>query len=275
MRTASLGQINDMLSAGEVHDVESPIVPRTAPSGQGRPFDLQAFLSQHGIDHKPGEPYGDGTKFVLAECPFDSSHKAPDSFVMQGGSGVLIFKCSHNSCSHRKWQDFRQVFDSDYRDRQSQPPVNLSDFMATPSSAPAAGPGPAPSEPATFTRPRSVRQLVTEHTALRDPVIHGLLRRGETMNVIAPPKTGKSWLVNQLAIYGTTGGYWHGHMVERGNVLVLDNELHAETSADRIPRVAAAMEARAADYFDSVFVENLRGKSWDVFKSLSNKLNSG
>ncbi len=43
--------------------------------------------------------------------------------------------------------------------------------------------------------PQTVRELLRRCPTLRAPVIVGLLRRGETMNVIAPPKTGKSWLV--------------------------------------------------------------------------------
>jgi AAA domain len=117
-----------------------------------------------------------------------------------------------------------------------------------------------PTETVQHIPPRSIRSLMAEHTQLREPIIHGLLRRGETMNVIAPPKLGKSWFVNQLAIYGATGGYWHGHLVERGNVLIIDNELHSETSANRIPKVAAAMGVLDGDYADRLFVENLRGK---------------
>jgi len=35
---------------------------------------------------------------------------------------------------------------------------------------------------------------------LRPPIIHGLLREGETLNVNAPPKTGKSWMVLDAAL---------------------------------------------------------------------------
>ena len=37
-------------------------------------------------------------------------------------------------------------------------------------------------------------------SGINPPLIHGLLREGETMNVIAAPKTGKSWLVLNLAL---------------------------------------------------------------------------
>ncbi len=39
-------------------------------------------------------------------------------------------------------------------------------------------------------RARSLRQLLDRFPVLQPPVIHGLLRVGETMNVIAPPNVG-------------------------------------------------------------------------------------
>jgi len=52
--------------------------------------------------------------------------------------------------------------------------------------------------------------------------------------------------------------------VEAGRVLILDNELHGETSADRLPKVAEARGIPLADYGDGVFVENLRGRLRDL-----------
>jgi hypothetical protein len=95
--------------------------------------------------------------------------------------------------------------------------------------------------------PVSLTDLVARYPDLRRPVIHGLLRQGETMNVIAASKTGKSWLVIP------------------GNVLIIDNELHSETSANRIPKVAAARRIRLGDVGQGVFVQNLRGHWQDIF----------
>lgn len=38
-------------------------------------------------------------------------------------------------------------------------------------------------------------QLVSKFPRLREQVIDGLLRQGELMNVMAPPKSRKTWLV--------------------------------------------------------------------------------
>lgn len=113
---------------------------------------------------------------------------------------------------------------------------------------------------------KTVRQLINAYPELRRPVIHNLLREGETMNVIASPKVGKSWLVLDLALAVATGRPWLGAFeTERGDVLIIDNELHCETSANRIPKV---MNARGIDLdqaADKIHVANVRGDLRDIF----------
>ncbi len=113
---------------------------------------------------------------------------------------------------------------------------------------------------------RSVRDLLRTYPTLRPPVIHGLLREGETMNVISAPKLGKSWLVTDLALAVAAGNPWFGFETERGEVLIVDNELHGETIANRIPKVAMARDIRLDDVADRVFVESLRGRLQDIFR---------
>jgi len=108
---------------------------------------------------------------------------------------------------------------------------------------------------------RSARDLLLEFSRLKQPVIEGLLRQGETMNVISAPKLGKSWLATELALAVATGRNWlDTFQTVRGDVLLIDNELHAETSAARIPKVAEARGLPLDDYGDRVFVENMRGQ---------------
>lgn len=74
-------------------------------------------------------------------------------------------------------------------------------------------------------RPRlptlTLAQLVDHFPCLREPVIHGLLRQGETMNVISSSKTGKSWLVSDLALAVALGRPWlNAFLCEPGRVLM-------------------------------------------------------
>lgn len=113
---------------------------------------------------------------------------------------------------------------------------------------------------------KSVRQLLNEHPRLRRAVIHELLREGETMNVIASPKVGKSWLVTDLALAVATGRKWLDWFdTEPGHVLIVDNELHRETTANRIPKVMKARGIPLDAIAERVFVENVRGGLKDIF----------
>ncbi|MCW5776506.1 MAG: AAA family ATPase [Phycisphaeraceae bacterium] len=113
--------------------------------------------------------------------------------------------------------------------------------------------------------PVSARCLLADHPDLRTPTIVGLLREGETMNVIAPQKTGKSWLATDLALCVAAGRAWLGNFATtQGHVLLIDNELHNETIADRIPRVAHARGIELSAVVDAVHVHSLRGRLVDL-----------
>ena len=87
-------------------------------------FNLREFIQKYGIEVTKEVPIsGGGTKYVLAECPFDSQHKAPDSALFELPNGAIAFKCYHNSCSQYDWRAFRLHFDPhayDYENEQRQ-----------------------------------------------------------------------------------------------------------------------------------------------------------
>lgn len=112
----------------------------------------------------------------------------------------------------------------------------------------------------------SLSELEERYPKLRPPIIHGLLREGETMNIIAAPKTGKSWLVLDLALAVAAGRDWQGFPCEPGKVLIIDNELHAETSVHRIRKVRDARGVQISRIGDRIFIDNQRGNLKDIFK---------
>lgn len=102
---------------------------------------------------------------------------------------------------------------------------------------------------------------------LRPPVIDELLRRGETCNVIAESKVGKSWAVLSLAICVATGTKWLDRFrTTRGKVLILDNELHDETFDDRFRKLLDALCIERSEVDDRIAIENLRGNLRDLNK---------
>lgn len=107
--------------------------------------------------------------------------------------------------------------------------------------------------------------LIDTYPEMRPPVFDGLLRQGETMNAIAAPKTGKSWLSLGMAFSVCMGRDWLDTFpTTAGKVLLVDNELHAETISKRLRDVAAAMNLKRADYQDRIAVKALRGQLQDL-----------
>ena len=110
-------------------------------------------------------------------------------------------------------------------------------------------------------------EMALEYPRMRPVVIEGLIREGETMNIIAPPKTGKSWLTLDLAIAIGTGGTFLGKFqTKQGKVLVIDNELHPETIAGRIQSVCCATERALESLRENVFSLPLRGSLVDLIQ---------
>lgn len=119
--------------------------------------------------------------------------------------------------------------------------------------------GPAP--PPKFEILRGI-DLITQYPELDPPVIEGVLRKGETCNLIASPKIGKSWFCLGLGICLTLGREWLGYAVTPSPVLYIDNELKKETLSHRFAKVCYGYgiepQSCACDFLA------LRGKLTDV-----------
>lgn len=80
-------------------------------------FDVEDWLRSHGIGYRE-DSWRDGCrKLVLDNCPFNHQHKAPDSMILIQSSGAIGFKCLHNSCQGKTWQDVRLMYEPDAYDR--------------------------------------------------------------------------------------------------------------------------------------------------------------
>jgi len=100
---------------------------------------------------------------------------------------------------------------------------------------------------------------------LQPPLIHGLLRQGETMNVIAASKAKKSWLVLDLALSLATGQPWLGTFAtEPGRVLLIDNELHPPTTMFRLRCVMQERGITRDAIAGKLRLEFLRGRLRDL-----------
>jgi DNA primase RepB-like protein len=63
-----------------------------------------------GFTRKPWDGSGGATKFMLAVCPWCDSHESGgdgDAIAIVMPSAKYAFKCLHDHCSDKKWDDFR------------------------------------------------------------------------------------------------------------------------------------------------------------------------
>lgn len=90
-----------------------------APYNNYKPseFDVEDWMDKHGIRYN-AKAWNGGTKYILDECPFDPSHKAPDSMVTRMASGALGFKCLHRHCQDYHWRELRLKFEPDAYDEK-------------------------------------------------------------------------------------------------------------------------------------------------------------
>ena len=76
-----------------------------------RHFDIAGYLEKYGIPFKIKQ-HDAGKLFCLDTCLFDSGH-GKDSAILQMPSGILLYKCFHDSCQGKTWQDARRVISGD------------------------------------------------------------------------------------------------------------------------------------------------------------------
>jgi hypothetical protein len=114
-------------------------------------------------------------------------------------------------------------------------------------------------------RPMLFGELQDQNPTLKPPLIHGLLRRGETANIVSVSKVGKSWLMAHLALCVITGRkFLDTFDCEQARVLYIDNELHPPTIAFRFSTVAEAMGIPPEEYRIGLDVLSLRGQRMDL-----------
>jgi hypothetical protein len=108
----------------------APVQSQTV-DGACTPEKFEEQLAVVGVTHKGGEPYNGGMRWILDECPFNSSHRGTSVIVGIGKDGYFYFKCSHNSCANYTWKQFREFVQElsgkkmVFRDRHDEAAANF------------------------------------------------------------------------------------------------------------------------------------------------------
>lgn len=99
---------------------EFPVVEKAAyTNNYGKDeFDLDDFISKNSIPVTSRISSGQGVKYILDKCLFNDQHKGKDAAIFKLQNGAIAYKCLHSSCSDKKWQDIRLMFDSSAYERK-------------------------------------------------------------------------------------------------------------------------------------------------------------
>ena len=100
---------------------------------------------------------------------------------------------------------------------------------------------------------------------MREEIVGGLVRRGEVVNWIGAPTTGKSWLLHRLIMGMVTGNGFtckrqDDLWLKQGRCLLVDVELHAETLENRLWQVAQQVRATADECRANLDLLLMRGE---------------
>lgn len=200
--------------------------------------------------------------------------KASGEYQLIGGSAYLSKICDTPNCAHADYyadnvkeystrRGYIAHFEEGLRKARDHAPLNdLGELVASfhqseeEAKRKASGDTSIPLE-----------HLIDMYPELRAPIIEGFLREGETMNLIAAPKVGKSWLAYDLALSIATGRKWFGHFeTHQRNVLYLDNELDRPLIASRFATVAAARGIDRDEWRGHLHIEPLRGRLRNIYE---------
>lgn len=213
------------------------VSPKSTPEPPSSGFDVDAFVAQH-FPAAKAEAYNGGRKWVLDVCPFNADHNNRSAVITQAADGRLGFRCHHNGCLGKDWHALRALLEPNSAPVAPVVNVDASAFLNGLTTR-QSGLCEHSDEPLALLP--SLTELRERYPKRCEVIIEGLLRERETANIIAAPKTGKTWLIMQLALSIATGRAWMGRQCTPKRVLAIDNELQPEELVYRYTQVAEAM----------------------------------
>ncbi len=103
--------------------------------------------------------------------------------------------------------------------------------------------------------------LIAANPDREPPIIDGLVREGQIMNVVSSSKAGKSWMCYGIAMAVLSGRKWLDEFpTTKGKVLLIDNELSPQELSHRTRKVAENMGIDIGEYGDQLVIKTLKRK---------------
>lgn len=227
---------------------ELPEVPRatrrsTRTAGE---FDIENWMAEHGLEPISKDNGTDCVIYPLARCPFNSSHADGDSKIFHYTNGAIAFKCHHNSCKGKVWQDVRELLEPGAYDNKDEEVdraieegwkkhkqylvVQKTDDIEEVKKG-------LPKLTAISAFDLQQKEFDERYYAVQD-----MIPEGETV-IAAPPKTGKSWLMLDMCLKVAEGKPFLGFETKKSDTLYLALEDGDSFEQERLNIVLSGKEA--------------------------------
>ena len=227
---------------------ELPEIPK-ARRGSARAageFDIENWMLEHGLEPLRTENGMDCVIYPLAHCPFNHSHTDGDSKIFKYSNGAIAFKCHHNSCRGKYWQDVRELLEPgayDNKDEETDRAIeegwkHHKQYLVVQKTD----------------NIEEVKKGLPKLTAIsaydlqqkefdeRYYAVQGMIPEGETV-IAAPPKTGKSWLMLDMCLKVAEGKTFLGFETNKSDTLYLALEDGDNFEQERLNIVLDGKEA--------------------------------
>ena len=227
---------------------ELPEVPKTtrrSVNAAGE-FDIENWMAEHGLEPLRTENGTDCVIYPLAHCPFNHSHTDGDSKIFRYTNGAIAFKCHHNSCRGKYWQDVRELLEPgayDNKDEEAERAIEegwkkhkqylvvqkTDDIEEVKKGLPKLS-------------AISAYDLQQKEFEERYYAVQDMIPEGETV-IAAPPKTGKSWLMLDMCLKVAEGKPFLGFETKKSDTLYLALEDGDSFEQERLNIVLSGQEA--------------------------------
>jgi hypothetical protein len=227
---------------------ELPEVPKTTrrTTNYSSEFDIEDWMAEHGLEPMGANAGTDCTIYPLANCPFDHSHTDGDSKIFKYTNGAIAFKCHHNSCRGKTWQDVRELLEPGAYDNKNEEIERAIEegwqrhkqYLIVQKTD----------------NVEKVRKGLPKLTAIsafdlqnkefeeRYYAVQNMIPEGETV-IAAPPKTGKSWLMLDMCLKVAEGKPFLGFDTKQSDTLYLALEDGDSFEQERLNIVTGGAQA--------------------------------
>lgn len=227
--------------ANELPEAPKPSRNTTTTKGD---FDIEDWMSEHGLQPTRAESGTDCIIYPLAHCPFDPSHTDGDSKIFKYSNGAIAFKCHHNSCKGKMWQDVRELLEPGAYDKKADDERIEEGYRQHLKLKESEAPAEHEVKPE---KPKKTRKLKSAEALMKKdlPEPKVLIGVGEELPLLlegtcilsAKPKLGKSWLALAMCIAVANGSDFLGYKTKQCSTLYLDLETSEVLQQRRLKKV--------------------------------------